>query len=248
MTTHYILYETTNNVNNKIYIGVHKTENLDDGYLGSGNALKVAIEKYGQKNFSRVILGHYPDYDTLLEAEAAMVTKEFVELDTNYNLKTGGVGGIPSRETKDKISNSLIGHGFSDETLKKMSSAKKGKTVSAETRAKIIKNLTGRQVSTTTRKKLSLINPGKRMSKASNEKLSVSLSGRTLSAKHIANRTKSQRGLNRSAETKKKISNGMKNLQKKTCPHCGEHVKPVTYNRWHGDRCKLATTLVAPSS
>jgi hypothetical protein len=34
----YIVYETTNLVNNKIYIGVHKTSDYTkfDGYLGNG--------------------------------------------------------------------------------------------------------------------------------------------------------------------------------------------------------------------
>ncbi len=49
---YYILYETTNLVNGKKYRGIHKTEKLDDGYLGSGYALLLSVEKYGKENFN----------------------------------------------------------------------------------------------------------------------------------------------------------------------------------------------------
>ena len=67
----YIVYKTTCSVNNKIYIGVHKTEDPDtfDGYLGRGlfkNHTKYiknpiapfhyAVRKYGFDAFYRETL------------------------------------------------------------------------------------------------------------------------------------------------------------------------------------------------
>lgn len=43
----YIIYKITNKVNQKFYIGIHKTENINDDYYGSGHCIKAAIKKYG---------------------------------------------------------------------------------------------------------------------------------------------------------------------------------------------------------
>ena len=52
----YTVYKTTNLLNNKIYIGLHETEDLNDSYLGSGILLKQAIKKYGSNNFKKEIV------------------------------------------------------------------------------------------------------------------------------------------------------------------------------------------------
>ena len=52
---HY-LYKIYNKVNNKIYIGIHSTKNINDNYSGSGLALNKAYEKYGDNNFIKYIL------------------------------------------------------------------------------------------------------------------------------------------------------------------------------------------------
>lgn len=47
----YTIYKITNKVTGKIYIGKHQTEDLNDGYMGSGKLLKRAQEKYGINSF-----------------------------------------------------------------------------------------------------------------------------------------------------------------------------------------------------
>lgn len=53
---HYLVYQTTNLLNGKIYIGQHQTDNLNDGYIGSGVELNLDIEKFGRDNFKREII------------------------------------------------------------------------------------------------------------------------------------------------------------------------------------------------
>lgn len=43
---YFYIYEVTNLVNGKTYIGQHITDDLEDGYLGSGKALKAAIKDF----------------------------------------------------------------------------------------------------------------------------------------------------------------------------------------------------------
>ena len=90
---HYLVYKTTNLVNGKIYIGKHETNNLNDGYLGSGNLIKRAIEKYGEENFKREILFECSSREEMNAKEAELVNEEFLKRDDVYNLKQGGEGG-----------------------------------------------------------------------------------------------------------------------------------------------------------
>lgn len=154
---YYLLYEITNLVNGKTYIGQHITKNVNDGYMGSGKAIVRAIKKYGRENFIKEILLYAKNEVALNFFERALVTPEFIELDTNYNLKEGGGHGRHSKESIAKLSAAHKGKKLSAEhiakreetkrrngtnkpsleTIAKRSITRKGKRPSAETIAKI---------------------------------------------------------------------------------------------------------------
>ena len=102
----YIVYQTTNKVNGKLYIGVHKTENpnIFDGYIGNGiyvgyklenpkTAYQHALKKYGYNSFIRTTLKVFDTEEEAYKLEGELVTLDFIRQDNNYNIKTGGIHG-----------------------------------------------------------------------------------------------------------------------------------------------------------
>lgn len=106
----YIVYKTTCLVNNKIYIGVHGTQDdVFDGYIGNGlyitslnkkpsTIFKKAVKKYGAKNFKRETLFEYPYTEEgkqqAYKKEAELVNRQFLQRKDVYNMCLGGK--IPS--------------------------------------------------------------------------------------------------------------------------------------------------------
>lgn len=85
-------YKITNNINQHFYYGVHCTDDLNDGYMGSGTRLKYAYKKYGMENFSKEILKFFDTIKEAYEYEAEMVTEELVHNPNCYNIQCGGQG------------------------------------------------------------------------------------------------------------------------------------------------------------
>jgi len=90
----YLIYETTNNINGKKYIGKHITSNINDEYLGSGIYLKKSIKKYGKENFSKKILYTFDNENDMLDKERELVNEELIENENYYNISLGGQGGV----------------------------------------------------------------------------------------------------------------------------------------------------------
>lgn len=109
----YTIYQITNLIDGKTYVGCHKTDNLDDGYMGSGRYLKRAIEKHGIENFHKDILGVFDNPEEMFHMESVLVNKDFVKRPDTYNLKEGGSGGWSYLNTpenrKQKIDAGKIG-------------------------------------------------------------------------------------------------------------------------------------------
>ncbi len=105
---HY-LYKTTNLMNNKYYYGIHSTNNLEDGYLGSGKRLRYSIRKYGKDNFKKEILSYYNSREELSNAEKTIITKDILQDKYCMNIIYGGEewNTIGMTAVKDKNGNTF---------------------------------------------------------------------------------------------------------------------------------------------
>lgn len=115
----YIVYKTTNKINNYIYIGVHRTNvDIDDGYIGNGlynspNSVKQfkkykfhnAVKKYGVNNFVRETLFEFDDSESgkiaAYKKEAELVNREFLKRKDVYNTCVGGK--VPSSMNEKEV-------------------------------------------------------------------------------------------------------------------------------------------------
>ena len=103
---YYTVYKITSKKDGKIYIGVHKTDDLNDGYMGSGTRIINAIQKYGTDSFTKEILYCYDCEKDALLMEKNIVDEDFIKDPKTFNLVTGG-GMPPSRKNISCISSSF---------------------------------------------------------------------------------------------------------------------------------------------
>lgn len=113
---YHFIYKTTNMLSGKYYIGMHSTNDLDDGYLGSGTRLRYSINKHGKENFIREILEFCKTREELKNKEVEIVNLNEIAKINCINLKVGGYGGFSSEEHMFKCVKA--GRKKTDEVLK----------------------------------------------------------------------------------------------------------------------------------
>ena len=161
----YTVYQHKNKINGKIYIGItmQKPENR---WGNNGNNYKSsphfysAIQKYGWDNFEHNIL-----FTNLTKEEACLKEQELIHYfnsmnrDFGYNSTSGGDIFTMNKETKQKISQALmgnqngLGHQCSEEKKKKISEAQKGREFTEEHKQKLSEAAKSRHVPCSEEKK-----------------------------------------------------------------------------------------------
>ena len=109
-------YKTTNLTNGRYYLGMHSTNRIDDGYLGSGKRLYYELNKYGRDNFKFEILEQFDSREELVQAEINLITEHDLKNPNCLNLKQGGSGGFSKEdwEKGQKVVSALLKERWKD--------------------------------------------------------------------------------------------------------------------------------------
>ena len=217
----YYFYEIKNKINGKIYVGVHKTKNMNDGYMGSGKVIQDAIKKHGIENFTKVILEMFDNSNDMFLKETEIVTDEFLTRDDVYNLRRGGSGGF------DYIN----AHGLNINLYERTD----------EWRANLSRRMSENNPSTRPEVKIKNGARVKKMIESGRHPFGDSEKQRELSNRPRKDgRTKSEV----SKETASRmVEDGTHsflkmNADKIPCEHCGKIASYPNYKRWHGTKCR----------
>ena len=197
----------------RIYSGLRscECEPEDDDYMGSGIAIRGAIEKYGRDKFMKLIIAKFDTREEAHDCETAWLEKQFNFHGSDwskfnkfhYNLRLNendNVGGFCSPETRAKISEAMMGKLAGENNPMFGRTGVKhhnfGKQLSEETKKKLADANTGKTLSEETRRKISESNTGRIFSEETRRKIGEAQTG----VKHH------NFGKQLSEETKKKMS------------------------------------------
>jgi hypothetical protein len=114
---HYIYKITRLDESGKYYIGMHSTDDLDDGYFGSGKLLAYSIKKHGKEKHKKEILEFLGTREALKLREKELVNKELLGDIRCMNLKLGGEGGGKFKDAEHQRKCTEAGKGLGMRTI-----------------------------------------------------------------------------------------------------------------------------------
>lgn len=232
---HYI-YKTSS-PSGKYYIGRHSTNNLDDGYLGSGKWIRQMKDT---SNLVVEILEYAKDFEHLIQLEEKYLSEHINHPDNmNWNNRSVGfaVGNLNWNTTPE-------GRAFGrDRKLGKTYEELYGEKRAAEIKAKISQSQSKPRNAPSWNSGLDKRDP--RIA-AMAERISESVQTwmDTLSPEERKQKfgnygeANGFYGKKHNDKTREIISAKAKARPKKTCRYCNKSVSPSNYVRWHDEKCK----------
>ena len=244
---HYF-YKITNLKNNKFYYGVHSTDNLDDGYMGSGTIIKRIIKRYGKEYLKKDILKYFENSEDMFEYEKRFITEDVIKDPKCYNLTNGGNGYSKNHyvtdEVRNKISEKRKNTGSKTKGYRYVHMGEINKMVSPEDFNKYIEDgwVSGIYYSPESRKRLASMGmKGKKMTEEQRKKLSDAkkgkpspLKGKKMTEEQRKKLSDINTGKKLSKETIEKISNA--NRGKKRSKETKEKISNANKGKLKGKK------------
>lgn len=115
------VYITKNLLNNKIYIGQHRSVSYDEKYYGSGTIINYALRKHGKENFFNSVIEWCYSQEELNEKEEHYIKIYNSLTPIGYNIRFGGSQSKLNETSRMKISKAHMGKKLSNDHKRKIS-------------------------------------------------------------------------------------------------------------------------------
>lgn len=97
------IYVVSNDVNNKLYVGSHTTDRLNDGYIGSGRSFIEDVNKIGKSHFKRTIIQFCETHQWAKLLESTTIKELQEQGHSIYNRTSAGFGGNYGSDINKRI-------------------------------------------------------------------------------------------------------------------------------------------------
>lgn len=91
MKTYHYVYRIDCLLDGCYYIGVHSTNNINDGYFGSGSGLRASIRKHGKEAFTKTILSYHDTRGEAIQEEVRLLRSGVTDDPLSYNIAYDGI-------------------------------------------------------------------------------------------------------------------------------------------------------------